>query len=63
MQRYLTSVYQRRILFFVTIEHLKIFCKELAHGTHVHSGYQGSTYTHLELARANFKQWVGPSYN
>jgi len=53
---------ERKILFYVTIKHLKIFIKELLRRKHIYRDYKGNAFTHLTLARGNFSQWIFPRY-
>jgi len=52
----------RKILYLLAIGHLKLYLKELLRGNSKHKGSEGKMYTHLELAKANFSQWIFPPH-
>ncbi len=58
----LEELKQRRVLFFTTLGHLKIYFRELVRGKQRHSIRTGGTFTHLDLAKGNFYQWIFPQY-
>uniref|UniRef100_A0A6H2A4Y1 Uncharacterized protein n=1 Tax=viral metagenome TaxID=1070528 RepID=A0A6H2A4Y1_9ZZZZ len=58
----LEDLRKRKILGIIAFFHFQIYCKELLKRKQKHAIKTGGTFTHLDLAWANFYQWIFPQY-